>query len=231
MRLFLSSCLALAVATAFRPSVSLRRTGSAVTPSKHTRLASATTDAFSDLYPPAEVALRNAASRTDGYWPFVSNGEEPPLVLTYGEFPLPFFDAVVDKCCAHAGLEDDRRAAVLCDIGSGSGRLTLWAATSQRPWGKVVGVEVLPALHRTAREKQEALGARTTAGAVEIIEGSFDDPDALAWQDIDIAFAYTTAFPRSAEGVLEDLTAAPAPPAGVRGRRDRRHPRRRLRDT
>jgi hypothetical protein len=30
------------------------------------------------LYPPFELEKRNAQSRTDGYWKYVSRGEEPP---------------------------------------------------------------------------------------------------------------------------------------------------------
>ena len=44
----------------------------------HARLA----EAFQRLYPPSEYDMRNAKSRTDGYWPYISRKEEPPLVNT-----------------------------------------------------------------------------------------------------------------------------------------------------
>jgi hypothetical protein len=59
------------------------------------------------LYPPSEYGARNGASRTDGYWPYVSKGEEPPLA--YGEFPLPLFSRLVDRACALAGLGEKER--------------------------------------------------------------------------------------------------------------------------
>ena len=34
------------------------------------------------LFPPADLELRNAVSRKDGYWPFVAAKEEPPTQLT-----------------------------------------------------------------------------------------------------------------------------------------------------
>ena len=84
--------------------------------------------AFERLFPMADINLRNAASRTDGYWPFVGRKEEPPTQLTYGEFPLEFFTAAVDRAVALSGI--DRTSATFCDIGSGAGRLVLWAAAT-----------------------------------------------------------------------------------------------------
>ena len=63
---------------------------------------------FEQLFPSSEYALRNAASRTDGYWPFIGRKEEPPLGLTYGEFPLPLFTSSIDRGCELAGLGKDR---------------------------------------------------------------------------------------------------------------------------
>ena len=96
---------------------------------------------FERIYPADQLPLRNAASRKDGYWPFVSRKEEPPQVLTYGEFPLPLFTQLVDRACSAAELGDSQESATLCDIGSGTGRLVLWAAATGR-WKAVFGVEL-----------------------------------------------------------------------------------------
>lgn len=171
-------------------------------------------EAFGALYPAAELSARNAQSRTDGYWPFVGRKEEPPIGLTYGEFPLPFFTALTDRACDLAGLGDERSGATFCDIGSGAGRLVLWAAATHA-WRAALGVELLPGLCRAADAKLEA--ARDLAGLqlrtprVELSEGSWDDASVVAWGEIDVAFAYTTAFPADEANVLQELTAALAP--------------------
>ena len=164
---------------------------------------------FERIYPADQLPLRNAASRKDGYWPFVSRKEEPPQVLTYGEFPLPLFTQLVDRACSAAELGDSQESATLCDIGSGTGRLVLWAAATGR-WKAVFGVELLSSLHQAALERCTAATTEMSLSAtrVEFFEGSFADANLLPWRDIDVAFAYTTAFPSDADGVLVDLTAA-----------------------
>ena len=172
-----------------------------------TRLAS-----FEKLFPADELSMRTASSRTDGYWPFVARKEEPPLAFTYGEFPLSQFTEAVDRACVHAGLEA-RHEATFLDIGSGAGRLVLWAAVTDE-WKAVHGVELLPSLHTTACEKLEEaralrqeLALRTSE--VSFAEGSWEDASVLPWSDVDVAFAYTTAFPACEEtATLDELTRA-----------------------
>ena len=65
----------------------------------HQRFASQLAIFDNHLFPPSDYSMRNAASRKDGYWPFVSRKEEPPLDFTYGEFPLPLFNAAIDRAC------------------------------------------------------------------------------------------------------------------------------------
>mmetsp|Transcript_8255 Transcript_8255/g.17683 ORF Transcript_8255/g.17683 Transcript_8255/m.17683 type:complete len:217 (+) Transcript_8255:49-699(+) len=62
------------------------------------------------LYPPSQVFSRNAASRTDGYWKFIKEGEEPPVDLTYGEFDFWFFAELMDVAWRHyvSNRQDDR---------------------------------------------------------------------------------------------------------------------------
>ena len=168
--------------------------------------------AFEKLFPSEELSLRNAASRTDGYWPFVARKEEPPMAFTYGEFPLSFFSLVLDRACAAAGRDRTARSELsFLDIGSGAGRLVLWAAVTHK-WKAVRGIEVLPGLHRAACKKLEAaldmrheLELRTIP---EFLEGSWDDASVLPWAEVDVSFAYTTAFPHGEDAVLHDLTSA-----------------------
>ena len=168
--------------------------------------------AFEKLFPSEELSLRNAASRTDGYWPFVARKEEPPMAFTYGEFPLSFFSVVLDRACAAAGRDRTARSELsFLDIGSGTGRLVLWAAVTHK-WKAARGIEVLPGLHRAACKKLEAaldmrheLELRTIP---EFLEGSWDDASVLPWAEVDVSFAYTTAFPHGEDAVLHDLTSA-----------------------
>lgn len=162
--------------------------------------------AFSSLYPPAELHLRNAASRTDGYWAFVAKKEEPPPGLTYGEFPLGFFSLLLEQALAAGGKSAED--SVLADLGSGAGRLVLWAAATQA-WKLCKGVELLPSLHAAALAKlEQAEGqAGLLLAPVELAEASWDDTS-LNLADVDLAFVYTTALPADEQGA----TLAPPPP-------------------
>ena len=51
---------------------------------------------LSKLYPPSALEERNAASRTDGYWPFIQKGHDPPKQFTYGEFDFSFLAELLD---------------------------------------------------------------------------------------------------------------------------------------
>ena len=169
-------------------------------------------DAFDNtLFSPDEYSQRNQESRKDGYWAYVSKGEEPPLDATYGEFPLPLFSKLVDRACELRGINtpEERRATILADLGSGAGRLALWAAATSE-WKRVVGVEYLPTLAATASAKLGA--AQSMAGLlqtsdVQLVEGSWDDPLDL-FDEIDVAFAYTTAITANDDDVLVGLSAA-----------------------
>ena len=170
--------------------------------------------AFEKLFPSSELSMRNAASRKDGYWPFVGRKEEPPLELTYGEFPLPFFSKVMEKARAHAAL--GAGDGVFCDLGSGAGRLVIWAAAIDT-WSEVRGVECLPSLHTAACTKLNEANALpeldllTPSECIQLREGSWNDPDLFDWGQVDVAFAYSTAFPVNTDGVLAELSAALTP--------------------
>lgn len=162
--------------------------------------------------------MRNAASRKDGYWPYVSRKEKPPTALVYGEFPLPFFHRVLERACMHGGYLDgnQRSEATFADLGSGTGRLVLWAAATEQ-WKRCVGVELLSSLHEAAVAKLTeaqsdscALSPLPTA-EIELYEGSWEDDSLLAWSELDVCFAYTTAFDHGSDGRLHAFSEALAP--------------------
>ena len=172
-----------------------------------------------DLFPPEQYSARNGLSRKDGYWAFVGKGEDPPLDFTYGEFPLQLFSKLVDRACellaatksgASGALFGDRSSITMADLGSGAGRLALWAASTSA-YKRVMGVEYLTSLASDASEKltlARGLPGLLQTPDVQLVEGSWDDPDALSWSEIDLAFAYTTAITTNDDGILEGLSEA-----------------------
>mmetsp|Transcript_3916 Transcript_3916/g.5978 ORF Transcript_3916/g.5978 Transcript_3916/m.5978 type:complete len:461 (-) Transcript_3916:11-1393(-) len=107
------------------------------------------------IYPPSDLEKRNAASRSDGYWPFIQEGKDPPKQLTYGEFDFYFFAELLDKAhgyCPEGGASWDGN--VFCDIGSGTGRLVL-AAAALHSWKLCRGVELLKSIHDVGQETLE----------------------------------------------------------------------------
>merc|ERR1740123_113692 len=167
----------------------------------------------SHLFPPGEYQQRKQASRADGYWKYVGAGEEPPLDFTYGEFPLPLFSRLVDRACELAGVDADRSGTIFADLGSGAGRLALWAAATSA-WRRVVGIEYLPSLAAAASAKLD--DARTTypqllrTADVRLVQGSWDEP-LDEFVGVDVAFAYTTAITTDENNVLAALSAALVP--------------------
>lgn len=110
------------------------------------------------LYPPEKLEDRNAESRSDGYWPFIQNGEDPPQQFTYGEFDFYFFAELLDRACQHyyEGRTDVESSTwddmEFLDIGSGSGRLVIAASALHPHWKKCRGVEVLQGIHKLAQQ-------------------------------------------------------------------------------
>ena len=208
----------------------------------------------SALFPPDQYSARNSESRKDGYWPFMGKGEEPPLDFTYGEFPLPLFAKLVDRACELRGIGDERTSTVLADLGSGAGRLALWAAATSS-WRRVVGVEYLPSLAATATAKldqaRSAFPALLQTSDVQLVQGSWDEPLAL-FADIDVSppnrrprtlalairgavprGAYTASAPPRSPSLPSPALSAPLRAGGFRlhhghHRKRRRRPRRPL---
>jgi hypothetical protein len=121
------------------------------------------------LFSPQDLDRRNALSRTDGYWPFIQKGEDPPQQFTYGEFDFYFFAQLLDR--AHEiyfgsennndNVQSDWQDMVFADIGSGTGRLALAAAGLHPTWRKCRGVELLPGLHKAAEENLESCQSKS----------------------------------------------------------------------
>uniref|UniRef100_A0A7S2YAQ3 Histone-lysine N-methyltransferase, H3 lysine-79 specific n=1 Tax=Entomoneis paludosa TaxID=265537 RepID=A0A7S2YAQ3_9STRA len=177
--------------------------------------------ALERLYPPTELDKRTALSRTDGYWPYLSKGKNPPQELTYGEFDFYFFAGLLDR--AHElYLEDPRHdnenaaegwtGKTFVDIGSGTGRLVFAAAALHPSWGMSRGIELLPGIHEAAVEIQqnltENIGENETTpvlttednqqlplAPIEFVCGSFDDPY-VYFGDADIIFLFSTCLPK-----------------------------------
>jgi hypothetical protein len=144
------------------------------------------------LYPSVEENARAAASRKDGYWPYVSKKVEPPKEFTYGEFPLPLFGELVDRAaCYAAACPGGRRAdAEFLDLGSGAGRLVLAAAAMSNPWKRCRGVEYLPSLHLLAEEKlSQATNLPAFLQSDVMLEESSWEAPGLDLSNVDVAFA------------------------------------------
>jgi hypothetical protein len=164
------------------------------------------------LIPPDELEQRHAVSRTDGYWPFVRTGEEPPISNTYGEFDFYFFAELLDRAwehyCEYPSPSNDTGSTnreawkdqVFIDVGSGAGRLVL-AAAALHPmgWKQCRGVELLPGLHQAASENLEKcrLGGDSDTDSLALPVGQDDDsnsnditnPESLTLAPIDFTCA------------------------------------------
>ena len=114
------------------------------------------------LFPPQDLSLRNAASRRDGYWEFISKGEEPPQQFTYGEFDFYFFGELLDRAryyytgdAESEGSDASWDGMVFTDVGAGAGRL-VFAAAALHPGFKLCrGLEILPSIHQVAEANLE----------------------------------------------------------------------------
>jgi len=192
------------------------------------------------LYPPSGWQLRNAASRTDGYWPYITKGDEPPRDLVYGEFDLYFFARLLDRAHYHfVGSADDAPPAtwegkVFVDLGSGTGRLTLGAAALHPSWKLCRGIELLKGLHEMGETNLAKCDDVAGSGNfclnlgkedgvevgplpmsdVKLSCGSFDDVDEY-FGDTDCAFAFSTAFTPELMGRLGAAVCRQCQPGSI----------------
>ena len=167
------------------------------------------------LYPPSDYADRNAVSRAGGYWPFIKEGEEPPLELTYGEFDLPFFAEILDAAHRFSNKENvgaTWAGKTFCDIGSGTGRLVVSAAALHPDLAQSRGVEYVENCHDLAakmvwkcRKGLVVTEDRSLPLApMDLTCGSISDP-ATDISDVDVAFVSSSAMPAE---VLEMISKA-----------------------
>jgi hypothetical protein len=196
------------------------------------------------LFSPQDLDKRNALSRTDGYWPFIQKGQDPPKSMTYGEFDYYFFAELLDR--AHEiyfgnndnnddndSVQPDWQDKVFVDIGSGTGRLVLAAAGLHPSWRKCRGVELLPGLHKAAEEnlescqKSDQQGYALTAtndetgveeslplAPIEFTCGSFDDPYAY-FGDADCVFVFSSCMSEDLMGSLSKSIGRQCKPGAI----------------
>ena len=170
------------------------------------------------------MSSRNALSRTDGYWSYISKGEEPDQGLTYGEFDFLFFADLIEKGLqmhiAESGCSDISQK-VFTDIGSGTGRLVFGAAALHPNLKLARGIEILPGIHEKAVSTLEActneidcvaslpcsdfLNAKLAPIAFRC--GSFDDRYEY-YGDSDIIFVFSTCFSTEMMSNLSDSIGA-----------------------
>lgn len=143
--------------------------------------------------------------------------DDPRMAFTYGEFPLISFDALVDLSLPFVtrkvdenGEDSTERGLSVVDVGSGCGRLVLYAALSRPGWA-LHGIEISGTLHRIAvRAMDEAIkGGWMTAGelgssealaaasssALSLHEGPANEFGRSVFRSADLVFAYSTIWP------------------------------------
>lgn len=198
-------------------SVGLRKLYCQVDPETNQNVRSLSGVAYDDvlsglsiLYPPEELSSRNAMSRTDGYWKYISKGEDPPQTLTYGEFDFLFFAELMDKILYmhNDNMEGRFSEKTFLDIGSGTGRLVLGAAALHPDLKLCRGLEILPGIHQKAVEilnrctvgdnnyglpQSEDLDHSLALAPIDFSCGSFSDPYEY-FGDADIIFIFSTCF-------------------------------------
>ena len=78
--------------------------------------------------------------------------DDPRLDQTYAEFPLQSWDTLMDKALRH--VDEQQVGCRFVDVGSGMGRISLYAALSRSRWD-VHGIEISSVLHDKAVEVTE----------------------------------------------------------------------------
>lgn len=170
------------------------------------------------LYPPVDLAQRNAVSRADGYWPFIKDGGEPPLEFTYGEFDFPFFAELLDRASLYQG--GGWAGKTFCDIGSGAGRLVIGAAALHPNLRLCRGVEFLPSCHdlavqtvgRCAGSKLQPHGM--PMAPIELTNGSIGDPTTFIG-DVDVAFVMCSTLPEDVRGMVSQAVGTQCRPGSI----------------
>ena len=104
------------------------------------------------LCPPNEERSRNNAGMEafgqDRHSKVITN-DDPRNEYTYGEFPFDSFDLLVDLAAGHLDEITPTRKKKMIDVGSGCGRLALYAGLTRSDWD-VTGIEIGQQLHSLA---------------------------------------------------------------------------------
>jgi hypothetical protein len=130
--------------------------------------------------------------------------DDPRLAMTYAEFPLQSFDALLDVALTH--LPDSIAGMQMVDLGSGMGRIVLYAALTrgveeQSPW-HVHGVEISSTLHQHAvvlaqegaKRGVFVRSSHNQQNSFSFHEGRVQDYQDSILGNADVVFAYSTAF-------------------------------------
>ena len=197
------------------------------------------------LFPPTTLEQRNAASRSDGYWPYIQNGQDPPLQLTYGEFDFTFFGQILETVpnivngrqqhgttetsyCNTSAWKDK----VFVDIGSGVGRLVFAAAALHPEWKECRGIEILPGLHEQAKVALQQCGKSRRLPTTNSITNDSTKHDSSSLQlapisfvcgsfedtdlgDADFIFVTASCLPSDLLGTLQDCVLKNCQPGTV----------------
>lgn len=110
--------------------------------------------------------------------------------LTYGEYDLGHFCALVERACADrpGGLE----GATLLDCGSGCGRLVVAASALWPEMERAIGIEKVQPLHALGIAAVAQLPAEQQARLSLLCGDAHDLTDAM--RQADVVFAYSSAF-------------------------------------
>ena len=137
------------------------------------------------------------------YRPGLIGGDAVDSSLTYGEYDLDHFCALVDRAL------DGKADATFVDVGSGVGRLVLAAAEIWPQLTRCAGIERVSELHRIAVEATE----RHRDAVPALARCSFfcgDAAEALTpggpLGDADVLFAYSSTWPAQGD-LLTDFSA------------------------
>eukprot|EP00594_Rhizosolenia_setigera_P001115 CAMPEP_0178946632 /NCGR_PEP_ID=MMETSP0789-20121207/4395_1 /TAXON_ID=3005 /ORGANISM="Rhizosolenia setigera, Strain CCMP 1694" /LENGTH=327 /DNA_ID=CAMNT_0020626649 /DNA_START=106 /DNA_END=1089 /DNA_ORIENTATION=- len=160
---------------------------------------------LNQIYPTEGIEERYTKSRSDGYWAYIRNGEEPPLEYTYGEFDFLFFAHLLDRAHIHylddnngnsSNEEKSWKDKTFLDIGSGSGRLVIGASTLHPNMKLCRGIEILNGIHDIAVEKLENIHTNKMydmrLSPISFECASITSPNIRNLQDVDVCFMFSS---------------------------------------
>lgn len=159
---------------------------------------------LNQIYPTEAIEERYTKSRSDGYWAYIRNGEEPPLEYTYGEFDFLFFAHLLDRAHIHylndngnnSNEEKSWKDKTFLDIGSGSGRLVIGASSLHPNMKLCRGIEILNGIHDIAVEKLEDIHTNKKynmkLSPISFECASITSPNIRNLKDVDVCFMFSS---------------------------------------